>query len=218
MFTGRLNRISFRYFILLIIVVSGWSCSSTRRLSEDEYLLNKTKIEIDSKDIEVSELQPYEKQTPNKTILGVKFHLFLYNLAKPGKNKGFSGWFKKIGEEPVVWNPLLSNRTTEQFKSYLQTKGYYESIVTDTVILKNQKAKVIHTIELNEPYRIRNISYRFEDQDISDLILNDTINCLIKSGDRFDKEVLQQERQRIEELMKNNGYYKLVLRSVAVPF
>ena len=41
-----------------------------------------------------------------------------------------------------------------------------------------------------------------------DIVLNDTVNRLIVVGDPFDKEVLQQERQRLEELLKNNGFYK----------
>ncbi len=206
-----LTRVSYKIIIrniILLVCITGWSCSSTRRLVENEYLLNKTKIELDSKDVDVTDLKPYEKQTPNKTILGFKFHLFLYNLASPKKDKGISGWLKKIGEEPVIWNPILSERTTEQFQSYLETKGYYASSITDTVILKNQKAKVLHFIELNEPHRIRKITYRFEDQGIADIILKDTANCLIKTGGRFDKEILQQERQRIEELLKNNGYFR----------
>ncbi len=207
MLTGLSNKIIVRNLVLFVLVV-GWSCSPTRRLAEDEYLLDKVKTKVDSKTIDAEDLKTYEKQTPNKTILGVKFHLFLYNLASPEKEKGISGWLRKIGEEPVIWNPLLTERTTEQFKTYLKTRGYYDSYVEDTVILKNQKAKVYRSVELNKPYIIRSISYRFEDQKISGLILNDTANRLIKTGDRFDMEKLQQERQRLEELLKNNGYFR----------
>ena len=189
-------------------MIFGGSCSPTRRLSENEYLLSKSKIDFDSREIDKIDLKPYEKQTPNKTILGVKFHLFLYNLASPQKEKGFSGWLKKIGEEPVIWDPLLSERTTQQFKSYLKTRGYYDSYVSDTFLLKKQKAKIYHTIILNEPFRIRSIEYHFEDQDVSGLILNDTANCLVQIGHRFDKEVLQDERLRLELLLKNNGYFR----------
>jgi len=193
---------------LILVFFLSWSCSPTRRLAEDEYLLNKTVVDLDSKEIDIHDLKTYEKQIPNKTILGIKFHLFLYNLASPGKEKFPSGWLKKIGEEPVIWNPMLTERTTEQFRDYLETKGYYTSVISDTVLLRKQKANIIHSIQLNEPHRIRNIAYRFEDQKIADLVLKDTVKSLIKPGARFDKEVFQLERQRIEELLKNNGYFK----------
>jgi outer membrane protein assembly factor BamA len=196
---------------LLILPLSAFlllSCSPTRRLAEGQYLLNKSKIALKSKEINPTELLPYEKQKPNKTILGLKFHLFLYNLTAPSKKKGIPGWLKEIGEEPVIWDPSLTESTTDQFKQFLENKGYYNTIVMDSVYLKNRRANIIYRIELNEPYRIRNISYKFEDQNLSGLILKDTANCLIKKGGRFDKETISLERQRLEELLKDNGYYR----------
>jgi hypothetical protein len=184
------------------------ACSPTRRLSENEYLLNKTRVELNSKEFETTSLKPYEKQVPNKTILGMKFHLALYNLFAPEKTKGLPGWFKKIGEEPVVWDPVLTERTTEQFKRYLETKGYYDARVSDSVYLHKNRAFITYDIDLNEPYRIRSIRYYFEDQNIASFMNADSLNCLIKAGSRFDKELLQKERLRIEEYMKNKGFYK----------
>jgi outer membrane protein assembly factor BamA len=153
-------------------------------------------------------IKKYEKQSPNKTILGLKFHLFLYNLAKPEKNKFPATWFRKIGEEPVIWDPLLTERSVDEFKNYTITKGYYDAIVSDSIRLKKKKVIINYEIDLNEPYRINSISYVFEDRGLMDIILPDSSNRLIEKGAPFDKEVLQQERQRLEELMKNNGYFK----------
>ena len=189
------------------MVLLGTSCSPTRHLAEGEYLLDRTVIDLRSKDIDKAELQAYQKQTPNKTILGIKFHLFLYNLSKPDRTRGIGGWLKRIGEEPVIWNPVLTERTTDQFKRYLETKGYYQCEVTDSVKLVKGRAEIEYNVVLNEPYRIKTMQYVFEDQSIKDLVLKDTANCLIKVGDRFDKEIMQNERQRIEDHLKNNGYF-----------
>lgn len=196
------------YIPLIQIVLLSISCSPTRRLPEGEYLLARTRIELDSKELDQNNIRKYEKQRPNKTILGLKFHLFLYNLAKPGKNKFPATWFRKIGEEPVVWDPVLNDRTVEEFKNYTITKGYYNAVVSDSVKLKKKRAIIKFNIELNDPYRINSISYTFEDRGLMDIVLSDSANRLIIKGEPFDKEVLQQERQRLEDLMKNNGYYK----------
>lgn len=194
-------------YVTILLVFFLASCSPTRRLPEGEYLLNKTRIKIDEKAIEENDLEPYEKQSPNKTIFGIKFYLFLYNLANPEKEKGISSWLRKIGEEPVVWNPVLTERTTDQFHRYLEAKGYYDNVVTDSVKLFRGRANVSHSIELNEPFRIRNISYSFEDQGLQKYVLNDTVNSLLKTGNRFDKEVLQAERIRVENELKEAGFY-----------
>lgn len=199
--------------IILHVAIFGYlsaavSCSPTRRIPDGEYLFAKNKIKIDEKAVDVNDIKKYEKQTPNKTILGLRFHLFLYNLASPKHDKFPGSWFRKIGEEPVIWDPVLSERTSTEFKHYLETKGYYDAGIRDTVRIKKRKAKVSYDITLNEPYRIRSVSYDFDDRGISHLILADTVNSELKGDIRFDKELLQEERSRLEELLRNNGYYK----------
>ncbi len=208
MFSRKLYYFFFRYFLILPFIALFFSCSPTRRLGENEYLLNKSRINLKSKDINIIELKPYEKQKPNKTILGLKFHLFLYNLPDPSKQKGFAGWLKEIGEEPVIWDPALTDRTSEQFKRYLQTRGFYDVTVTDSVYLNKKKASTFYDIKLNEPYRLNSITYKFEDPNLMEYVMKDTSNCLIKKGGRFDKEVIQSERQRLEDLLKSKGYYR----------
>ncbi len=197
---------TFLYGMILLFLAA--SCSSTRRLENDEYLLNKTKIEAPADEISIEDLQSYIRQKPNKRILKLKFHLFLYNLASPEKTKGISGWLRKIGEEPVVWNPLLTDRSRDQLESYLQTKGYYSGKVSDTVLYDKKKVTVCYTVAFNEPHRIRKVIYHFEDQDIQPFVYADTANSLIHPGQRFDKELLDEERQRIEESLRNKGFYK----------
>jgi hypothetical protein len=201
-----------RNIFLLVAMIFITSCSQTRRLTQGEYLLDKNKINIDSKEIEKSELKKYEKQSANRRILLVKFHLFLYNLASPKKEKFPSKWFREIGEAPKIWDSLLQKKTSEQFLKYLQTKGFYDATIKDTVFkdqfLKKKRAIVKYDITLNEPYRIRSLKYHFEDEALRGIVFSDTINCLVKVGDRFDKEVFQKERSRLEELLKNNGYFR----------
>lgn len=194
-----------------LVIISGillFACSPAKHLQDNEFLLTQSKIELDSRGIEIQDMKPYMKQSPNKRILGVRFHLWLYNLANPEKERFPHGLLKNIGEGPVIWDPLLTNKTTEQFKNYLETKGYYSNSVEDSVKLIRREAYISYTIKLNEPHRNNSIAYYFEDQNVGPLILSDTANCLIRKGERFDKEVIQAERLRLENLMKNNGYYQ----------
>jgi outer membrane protein assembly factor BamA len=209
---NRSHLIFFRTAVPLVLLILGTACSPTRRLAEGDYLLYRSDILIKDKSpdkaIDKTLMEPYRKQSPNKSILGVKFHLFVYNLANPGKENWINNWLRKIGEEPVIWNPVLTERTTEQFKSYLEAKGFYENKVVDSVELVKGRAHERHFIELNEPHLINTIDYEFEDQGLKDFILADTSNSLVRVGDRFDKEVLQLERERTEIMLKNLGFYR----------
>jgi outer membrane protein assembly factor BamA len=212
--TGKKLKAIFKIFTgcrfgLFTLPVIGFifSCAPAKYVPEDSYLLNRNKVIIRQDKLDKSDLESYLLQKPNKRILGIRLNLFYYNLSNINKTRWPHGWLRKIGEEPVVYDPFLTSRTREQFKIYLENKGYYEAQVLDSIRYKKRNAKVIYEINPGEPLRVRNICYLFEDTSIVSIILNDTVNSLVVKGMLFDKEKLQNERIRLEELMKQNGYY-----------
>lgn len=53
----------------------------TKKLKDNQYLLDKNHIEINTKEIDTDDLSPIIKQRPNRKILGIlKFHLILHNI------------------------------------------------------------------------------------------------------------------------------------------
>ncbi len=194
--------------LVILIASFFFSCSPARRIPDDKYLLKKNKLEINSKDIPPEKLSGYIQQRPNKKVLGLRFHLWLYNMANPAKQGWPHGWLRKIGEEPVVYDLIFSRNSSQQLKQYLEDKGFYYAEVKDSTKLKGRNAIVTYTINPNEPYRIRSIRYLIEDTSIVSIIIPDTVNSLIRRGRLFDKELLQKERERIEKVMKELGYYR----------
>jgi len=79
---------------MIFIVFFIFSCSSTRHVPEDKYLLNRSKTENTNKNIDNNEIQSYIRPKPNKRILGLKFYLGLYNLSGD-KDNWLNRWFKK---------------------------------------------------------------------------------------------------------------------------
>jgi outer membrane protein assembly factor BamA len=190
---------------LLVVLLSG--CNPTRYVPNDAYLLNKNKIEIDTKTIPKKDLEGAIRQKPNKRIIGIRFHLFLYNLSNLKKQKWPHGWLRSIGEEPVILDQSLLQRSVTQLKLYLKNKGYYKAQVKDTLLTRNKKAEVVYQIETNKPLVIRQIKYFLHDTALNSIILNDTSNSLVHAGNLFDADILQNERVRMETLLKNNGYF-----------
>jgi len=201
------SRRSLKYLFYIFITILLFSCSPTKRVADNEYLLDKSKVKIDQGKVSKEELKNYIRQRSNKRILGVRFHLWLYNMANPEKQKGFSGWLRRIGEEPIIYDEYLKNKSTQQLIGYLNSKGYFNAQVKDTVYYKRKKVRVNYHINANEPVKIRSLSYIIQDKAIEPIILGDTPNSLIKIGGNFDRDMLQDERQRIELLLKQKGYY-----------
>ncbi|MDR1173004.1 MAG: outer membrane protein assembly factor [Bacteroidales bacterium] len=140
--------------------------------------------------------------------MGTRFHLWLYNSSKLDKKNNWNEWLRKNGEEPVIWQQTMTDKSVEQLEAYLETKGYYYADVTDTVILKKKKrADIIYNIKTGWPYTVKKIDYSVPDTAIARLILADTLHSLISRGMLLDHDVLKTERKRIEINLKNHGYY-----------
>lgn len=193
------------YLITVIVLMS--SCGSAKYVPDNEYLLRDYDIEDEQNTTRKEEIKTYVKQRPNKKILGLKFYLSLYNLSRKEKDNGFNNWLRNIGEPPVVFNPDLTDKTTQQLELYLYNKGYFNAEVNDSVVYKRRKADVYYTIDAGHPYTIRNIDYFFEDASLSEYVMNDSIPSLLEEGQQYNVEMLQAERVRIERILRNRGYF-----------
>lgn len=184
------------------------SCNATKYVPADEYLMKDYKIEAGDGEFDKKALNKYIKQKPNKKVLGWRFYLSLYNLSNPEKEKWPHGWLRRIGEPPAVYDEDLMEKSSEQLKLYMNNKGFYNSVVTDSTIYNKRKAKVIYNVSPNLPYTIRDISYFFQDDTLSSLVLPDTGSNRFRSGELFDVDVLLEEMGRIEKVLRDNGYYR----------
>lgn len=192
----------------LLIVVLTTSCNITRNVPDEKYLLNKSALVIDNKDIKVGDIESYLRQKPNKRIIGFRFHLRVYNTANPYKYKGINKWLKTIGEEPVILDTFLINQSVQNINLYLQSKGYYQSTINKTISYpKRKKANISYTINSGLPYRINTFHYAIEDSSINNLVHKDSLNSLIRIDNPLDSDILQEERVRIQAYLQNKGFY-----------
>ncbi len=193
--------------MLVALLMFTYSCRTTKYVPENKYLLKKFELKGEGRKINKEELSSYVKQKPNKKVLGLKFHLAVYSLSKKGKDKGLNRVFRTIGEPPVIYDEFLTQKTVGQLGLYLRGKGYYNAVVSDSVKLDKKKATVYYYIQKNEPYVLRNIRYTFEDTTLRSLVLSDTAASTLHRGEPFDVDILSSERERIENFLKNRGYY-----------
>jgi outer membrane protein assembly factor BamA len=197
--------------LFIIFIVAG--CNPTKYVPEGEMLLSKNHIEINAgkkelpSSISKTTIKPYIRQVPNKRIFGTRFHLGLYNMSNINKTNWFHRWLRNIGEEPVVFDKTVSNKSGDQIESFLKSKGYFDAKVDETTQVIKKETDVYYNITPGRPYRIRDIKYEITDTAISGLILMDTIDCLLEKGMVYDVELLQKERLRLERFIRNIGFY-----------
>lgn len=126
-------------------------------------------------------------------------------------------WLREtVGEAPVILDSALTERTAQQLRLHMAKKGWFHATVRDSVTLvhrawhrgrlRRPKAHVTYTITAGQEYRLRNIRYTLDDSVMLGHIEAARSNAVIRAGDRFDDDALDQERTRIAEVLRDVGY------------
>lgn len=211
-------------YILTLLIIS--SCSTTRLIEDGEQLYTGTKRihfegqkEFASGEIgetAITEVEAALAATPNASIAGsskykgIPFGLWWYNAFGNSKGKVGEWFFRNFATTPVLIskvNPELRSHVATNVLSYY---GYFNGKVTPTIITdkKNpKKAAVEYNVTLHRPYILGNIEYRGFSGNADSIITASSRSSLLKSGEQFSVKNLSGERERINTLLRNNGYY-----------
>jgi outer membrane protein insertion porin family len=206
-----------RRSIIFCLAPAVLSCNESRHLGSGQSLYTSNEINIQSsvelshhqhKEL-VSELKPLVRPTLNSKILGWRFRLWVYNIARDTKKKkGFSHWLKyKLGEAPVLATPTLIEKNREVLQNHLENKGYFQDTVISAMPVKNKHLTAVYTAQIGQRYTIRQVVYPPDSDLLSQTIDSLQRHSLLKKGDGYDLNVIKEERTRIDSRLKNRGYF-----------
>lgn len=199
------------FYLLLLFVLLLSACSTTKYVPNGEYLLKKTPIKTDNRELKYSDLKEFLRQTPNAAVFGIfPLQLKIYNLAPRDTTKwlkrALHKTFMRIGDPPVIYNPSLTSLSVQQLKRYLENKGYINVNVESKVTLKGKKASVKYIVNANTPYRLSEYTVDIKNKVLAG-IAADSTKSLVRRNMLFDVDVFNSERQRIATHMRQLGYY-----------
>lgn len=192
------------------------SCSNIKYLKEGQMLYTGAEVKIENDTIskkEKNELQAALEENlvpkPNSTILGLRPKLYFYNIAKePKKDKGFNYWLKyKVGEKPVLLGDVDREFNKDIIQNYSENKGYFNAKATYDTVSKNKKAQVIYTVRPGARYLISNVKFQQDSTLVNREIQTLTNKTILKAGQPFDLDVIKNERERIDNALKEKGFY-----------
>jgi len=205
----------FKYALTFGMASVVVSCN-TRYLKEGEMLYTGAEINIendtiskkDKKDLKAA-LEANLTPKPNSSFLGLRPKLFFYNIAKePKKEKGFNYWLKyKVGEKPVLLGDVDREFNKDIIENYSENKGYFNANATYDTVSHNKKVKVIYTLRPGARYLISNVKFQEDSTLVNREIQNLTDKTFLKKGQPFDLDVIKSERERIDNGLKERGFY-----------
>ncbi|RYD55389.1 MAG: hypothetical protein EOP56_15875 [Sphingobacteriales bacterium] len=212
------KKIHYAFYALLMIVllVSATGCNTTRHLKDGEYLLRSNEVKLKAEKAQVSKgemkdaLSSMTVQKTNNYWLGLfPVKLWLYNN-RYKKYQGDTSNFQlktKTVERPVIYDSTTIRRSMLNMNSYLFHEGFFYSMVKDTTKFKGKKAYVTYNVNTGPNYLINDITYDIDDPGVRELVTGGFKETVLKRNLEFSYNLTEQERTRIVNLLRNNGFY-----------
>lgn len=206
----------YKQVFVSVMITTAYACSNTRYLKEGEMLYTGAEVKIANDSISKKEKKQLQEAVenkltpkPNSSFLGLRPKLFFYNIAKePKREKGFNYWLKyKLGEEPVLLSDVDREFNKDIIENYSENKGYFNAKATYDTISKNKKAQVIYTLNPGNQYLMSEVKFQQDSTLINREIQNLKDKTLLKVGNPFDLDVIKTERERIDNGLKERGFY-----------
>ncbi|KIA90338.1 translocation and assembly module lipoprotein TamL [Kaistella jeonii] len=127
-----------------------------------------------------------------------------------GKSLFFERFMHNIGQPPVILDQGKTETSANSIRKFLVYRGYWDTDVKFSNDLDSaaKKAQSNYLITHKDATKISDYYYNIPDPAIKGIYEEDLNKSLIKGKNILDQSVLEKEVQRINEVMKNRGYYK----------
>ncbi|MCQ2065033.1 MAG: BamA/TamA family outer membrane protein [Bacteroidaceae bacterium] len=186
------------------------SCSVYKYVPSGQYLLDRVEIVSTDRNADVPDCSGYSYQYPNSRWLGLfRLPLRLYSLSGRNTDIGLNRVLRNLGEEPVVYDSLLTLTSVKDMQRALVNAGYLKAgVSSSTVYSRKPKASVRYLLDPGKVYTVSSVTSTVEDSVISILIRDNSSQSLLHEGMNLDAGILDDERERIVELVHRHGYYR----------
>lgn len=198
------------------------SCSTTKKLGENETLyVGVKKMDIQApKNVKLTGVQKSSASSPLsvrpnnplyspylRTPLPIGLWVYNWNIKK---EKGFKWWlYRKLAKKPVLISDVQPELRLKMVENAMKDYGFYGTQTKYEIIPKRnpKKAKISYWVDLPEPFKYGSIVLWGWESRMDSIVRSSMARTYLKPGDQYDINVMNEERQRISERLRNEGYY-----------
>jgi len=206
-----MERLFSKFFFGLSVLLGMASCSVTKFVPQDSYLLDRVEVSgLQNDVIQYQSLQKYSYQTPNSRWLGlVRVPLGIYSLSSKRNPDGrFSSLLRKMGQAPVVYDELMALASAQDMTKALVNQGFLNASVIPSVEKSDaRRARLKYSVSAGRQFVIDSIATIVPDQVFAQILKENSASCLIAAGMPLNSSVLDEERSRIVDIAHRNAYF-----------
>ncbi len=210
--------------ILFLLALFIGACSNTKYLPKNEKLYIAGRVNIVDKNVKKkeakaikTELEGLLRPKPNFSVLGLRPKLYIYNITRTTKTKGFKHWLNtKFGEPPVLFSAVNMDNNASILQNTLQNEGFFWAQVTPDSLIKNKTAKAIYNTKTGPVYKIRNVIFPKDTASLDTAVAGTAAKSFLRPGDNYSLDKIKAERLRIDTRLKELGFYYFAPEDILV--
>lgn len=197
----------FLFLAVFLLINSG--CSVQKYLKEDQKIVRKNKINIDSesaiqqKNAISNDLQTLYKQP--QTSAFSNWYYYKINDIK-GDTSSFRKFIMRWSVEPSIFNQSQTDATAKSINNYMIQRGFFESQTGSEHKFEGYKAYVTYTNLPGPRYFVSNLIYESQDTAIKKILDANIRDSHLRPGRPVDQSLYELEVNRITRMLQNQGY------------
>lgn len=204
-----------KHFLLRLVLLGALcpliACNPTKYLSKGQRLYNGGKVEVISEELSKKEkadlktnLKLLNRQQVNKNASLMAYYRSLDLKAGAGFKYW---WFNLQKEEPEFFDTLTIHSIAKSMENYLKRSGYFQAKVDFTYDVSQYYGTVTYYAHPNKSYKLNDISYEVLEPRLANFLAPYWQSSLLQPGEVVSDNLYQQEKLRVVNILKNNGFY-----------
>lgn len=213
--------------VLIVVVMTMFtSCSTTRRLGEDEQLyIGVKKYNVEKAEgVQIPEgldaqMKDIINVPPNASLISpyvrhpFPIGLWIYNNwnVNDSSSRAKKWFYNRLVSKPVLISTVNPEMRVKALNTVLENNGYFGSEANFELLPDKKdpkKVKINYNVKINEPYTISNVRF-IEGTEKITLIIDSlaSVHPYLREGNVFCLDSLQSVRTSISDYLRNRGYY-----------
>ena len=214
--------LSFLALVSTVLIIC--SCSTTKRLEDDEILYTgvtdivfnapaneKIISSVDDQILDAVDVKPNGSIISPYLRSPFQLGLWVYNWGDTTMT-GFKRWiYNRLAKQPVLISDVKPEMRIEMINDILNNNGYFGSKAHYELRYNKRDAKqarIHYNIDLTTPYKLNNVEFFKADTDV-ELYIDSLARAeaYLSPGNRYCTDSLEIVRTNITNTMRNRGYY-----------
>lgn len=211
------------YTVIAILIAVSFSCSTTKRLGEDQILytgVRRTTVASMSGDdlpsYVNSEVRDALNVRPNNPLYSpyirtpIPTGLWAWNYLHTEKTHGLRHWlYSRLAKEPVLIADVQADLRMKMVEDILDNMGYFHSDANYEVVHQRnpKKARMRYDIRVADPWFYGTVEYPEPGHRVTNMVNSLQATSGIRTGNQYNIDSLTNERVRITNHLRNHGFY-----------